>query len=114
MTATQRCNVRGGQGSRGSKPLCMRMRGIGDTQIIRSYTYGIGSYAYSRPQATSNSADFLGAMGANASCKRKKFSECIAHRSYWICGNFRRNSLSLSTEISCHTKKVLTDGRPDG
>jgi len=37
MTATQRRIVRGGQGSRRSKPLCMRMRGICDTQVIRSY-----------------------------------------------------------------------------
>jgi len=37
MTATQRRIVRGGQGSRGSKPICMRMRGIGNKHVIRSY-----------------------------------------------------------------------------
>jgi len=44
MTATQQRTVRGGQGSRGSKLLCMCMHGIGDTQVIRSYAKGIKSY----------------------------------------------------------------------
>jgi len=38
MTATQRHIVRSGQGLRSSKLLCMRMCGIGDTQVIRSYS----------------------------------------------------------------------------
>jgi len=37
MTATQRRTIRGGHRSRGNKPVCTRMRGIGDTHVIRSY-----------------------------------------------------------------------------